>query len=324
MNHFLSLIAQHGYIVVFFIVFFEAIGLPVPAAPALVAAGAAAASGILNVPGVLVLAIVGMLVGDSLLYVLGSYMGWTLLGILCKVSANPETCILRSAESFYKRGRTTLLIAKFIPGVNSMVAPLSGSMKMPFAEFLALDLAGAGLYAVVYGALGFLFRDFLATITRGFQAAQYVVEIVLIGAVIAFIAYRAWLYRKNRVYRIVPRVLVAELKKKLQSDESARILLVDVRSHGYYDAGADRILGSIRIEPNNLSIEANKLPRDKDMYLYCTCVREGTSGRVAYLLRGQGFNAFVIVGGLAAWRKAGYPVETVPDSDLVHLPTFGR
>jgi rhodanese-related sulfurtransferase len=43
---------------------------------------------------------------------------------------------------------------------------------------------------------------------------------------------------------------------------------------------------------------------------------------VALLLRQQGFRAFVINGGLTAWRKAGQPVETVPESDLVKLPTF--
>jgi rhodanese-related sulfurtransferase len=43
---------------------------------------------------------------------------------------------------------------------------------------------------------------------------------------------------------------------------------------------------------------------------------------VAHLLRERGFNAFVIVGGLTAWRKAGEPVESVPYDDLVHLPTF--
>jgi hypothetical protein len=45
---------------------------------------------------------------------------------------------------------------------------------------------------------------------------------------------------------------------------------------------------------------------------------------VAHTLREEGFNAFVIVGGLAAWRKAGRPTETVPESDLVLLPTFSR
>ena len=40
------------------------------------------------------------------------------------------------------------------------------------------------------------------------------------------------------------------------------------------------------------------------------------------MLRERGFNAFILVGGLAAWRKAGQPVETVPRDDLVKLPTF--
>jgi rhodanese-related sulfurtransferase len=43
---------------------------------------------------------------------------------------------------------------------------------------------------------------------------------------------------------------------------------------------------------------------------------------VAHLLREKGFNTFVIVGGLTAWRKAGEPLEPVPLNDLVKLPTF--
>jgi len=270
MSDLLSLIAHHGYILIFLIVFLEAIGLPVPAALVLVAGGAATASGILRAPAALLLAVVGMLLGDSLLYVLGSHMGWGLLGFLCKVSANPETCILRSAESFYKRGRATLLIAKFIPGVNTMAPPLAGSMKMPFGQFLGLDLAGASFYALAYGGIGFLFRDFVAAITRGFRATGHAVEIVIIVSLIAFTIHRVLLYSKRRVYRVVPRVQVIELAKKLQAEDSAKILLVDVRSHGYYDSGAARIRGSIRIEPNNLSQEVMKLPKDKDIYLYCT------------------------------------------------------
>jgi len=270
MSDVLSLIVHHGYIIIFAIVFLEAVGLPVPAALALVAGGAAAASGRLGIPAALLVAVVGMLLGDSLLYFLGDRTGWRLLGFLCKVSANPETCILRSAESFYKRGRVTLVVAKFIPGVNSMAAPLAGSMKMRFGQFLALDLAGASCYALAYGGIGFVFRDFVKAITRGFRVAGRATAIAVIVALIAFIAYRVWLYSKYRVYRIVPRVQVMELAEKLQSEESEKVLLVDVRSHGYYDAGAARIKGSFRIEPNNLSQEIAKLPRDKDVYLYCT------------------------------------------------------
>jgi rhodanese-related sulfurtransferase len=143
-------------------------------------------------------------------------------------------------------------------------------------------------------------------------------------AVIAFIGHRVSLYWKHRADRVVPRVQVAALAAKLQAEGPGKILLADVRSHGYYAAGAVRIPGSIRIEPNNLSAEIKIFPRDKDMYLYCTCRSEATSASVAHLLREQGFNAFVIVGGLAAWRRAGNPLEAVPESDLVHLPTFSR
>jgi len=270
MNSLVALLAHHGYAVVFWVVFAEAIGLPMPAALALVGAGAAVASGSLSAPVVLLLAIVAMLLGDVVLFALGRKMGWALLGFLCKVSVNPETCILRSAESFYKRGKLTLVIAKFIPGVNTMAAPLAGSMKMRLAQFLRFDLAGASLYALAYGSLGFVSRDFLAVLTRSFQAAGRTVKETILIAILVYVLYRIWLFRKYAVYRVVPRVQVEELARKLTSDESAGLVVMDVRSHGYYDADTLRIKGSIRLEPNNLSEELKTLPKDKDIYVYCT------------------------------------------------------
>ena len=270
MNNLFSLIAHHGYALIFAVVLAEAIGLPVPAALALVAGGAAVAAHTLSLPKALATAITAMLIGDTLLFILGGYMGWALLGLLCRLSVNPESCVLRSAESFYKRGKTTLLIAKFIPGVNTMAPPLAGSMRMPAQQFLRLDLAGASLYILAYGGLGFLFRDFLAALTRGFQAASHVFGEVLFVAAIAYIFYRFFLYNKNKVYRVVPRVQVEELARKLESDEKEKVMILDVRSHGYYDAKAERIKGSLRIEPNNLSEELKSLPKDKDIYVYCT------------------------------------------------------
>jgi membrane protein DedA with SNARE-associated domain len=270
MEALLSAIGHHGYILVFIIVLAEALGMPVPAALALVAGGAAAAAGLLRLTTLLLLAVAAMLLGDSLLFVLGRYMGWALLGFLCKLSVNPETCILRSAESFYKRGKATLLFAKFIPGINTMAPPLAGSMRMRPDIFLRLDLAGASLYAIVYIAVGFLFRDFLASLAHGFQTAGRAVESVTVIALIVYAGYRVWLYRKHAVYRVVPRVQVEELARRLASEDKDKILLMDVRSHGYYDAGTARIKGSIRMEPNNLTEEVKTLPKDKDIYVYCT------------------------------------------------------
>ena len=270
MDYLLIVIAQHGYLVIFVLALAEAVGLPLPASLALMAGGAAVASGVLRAPIVFLLATFALLLGDSISYFLGRYTGWALLSFLCKVSVNPETCILRTAEMFYKRGKTTLLIAKFIPGINTMAAPLAGSMRMRFEQFLWLDLTGASLYILAFGGLGYVFHDFLAAIARGLGAAGHVAEVGAVLLLAAYASYRLWLYRKGRIYRMVPRVQVEELARKLKSEEAEKILLVDVRSHGYYDHGAARIRGSIRIEPNNLSEELKTLPKDKDIYLYCT------------------------------------------------------
>jgi membrane protein DedA with SNARE-associated domain len=170
MHSWISNLAAHGFVILFAAVFLEAIGLPVPAALALLIAGGASARGALPASYALPGAIAAMLVGDTLMFLIGRYTGWWLLGLLCRISLNPESCILRSADSFYRRGRKLLLIAKFIPGINTMAPPLAGSMNMRFLQFIRLDLVGATLYIVAYFSVGFVFSGALEAITKGYQA----------------------------------------------------------------------------------------------------------------------------------------------------------
>ena len=270
MTALLAILARHIYILIFALLLGEAVGFPFPAAVALIAAGAALASHTLSSAGILTAATVALLLGDTAMFWLGRYTGWALLGFLCRLSMNPETCMLRSAESFYKRGKTTLLVAKFIPGVNTMAAPLAGSMKMRYSQFLRLDFAGALLYALTYILIGYLCRDFLAAVLKSFYAAGRAMEYALAAAVVVYLGYRIAQFAKYRRYNVVPRVQVEELARRIADGDGDKILIVDVRSHGYYDVGAERIYGSIRIEPNNLDEEIKNLPKDKDIYLYCT------------------------------------------------------
>ena len=270
MNDLLTLISHHGYSFLALTVFLEAAGLPLPAALALLTAGAVSAYGKLNPLLVFAAAVPSIMLGDFVLFLVGRETGWALLGLLCRLSVNPESCILRSAESFYRRGKVTLIFAKFIPGINTMAPPLAGSMKMRPQQFLQLDFVGSSLYVLVYGGLGFAFSDFLRAITHGFRSAGHAAEVVLFIGIIAYVAYRIWVYRKYRLYKVVPRIPVQEVARRLTSEDADKILLVDVRSHGYYDADASRIQGSIRIEPNKLPDEIKDLPKDKEIYLYCT------------------------------------------------------
>ncbi len=270
MNDLLPLISRHGYALLAAVCFAEAIGLPLPAALAILTAGAVVAYGKLHFYSVFGAAFVAMLSGDILLYFMGRVSGWALLGLLCRLSANPETCILRSAEYFYRRGKQTLLFAKFIPGINTMSPPLAGSMKMRLEDFLQFDAAGVALYIGAYAGAGYLFSDWLRAITHGLRSAGFAAEVVVSVGLVVYIAYRIWIYRKYRMLDVIPRVRAEELAKRLASEAARDILIADVRSHGYYDANSERIAGSIRIEPNNLAEEIKNLPKDREIYLYCT------------------------------------------------------
>src|SRR6202163_2226001 len=157
MDFLLAELAEHGYAVLFAAVFLETIGFPVPAAIALLIAGGGSARRSLYGLGAVGGALATMLIGDTLMFLLGRYTGWWLLGLLCRLSLNPESCIMRSADAFYKRGRILLVFAKFVPGLNAMAPPLAGSMNMRPRDFLLLDFAAVLLYSSVYGGTGLLF-----------------------------------------------------------------------------------------------------------------------------------------------------------------------
>ena len=141
----IGVVAHHGYLVTAVVLFLAAAGLPLPVSLTLLAAGAAS-HGNLSLWMLLPLAWVAALSGDVLLYLGGRYTGWWLLGGLCRLSMNPEQCIFSSAEYFYRRGPKTLLLAKFVPGLGLMAAPLAGSLNMRFWRFLRLDALGTLMY----------------------------------------------------------------------------------------------------------------------------------------------------------------------------------
>jgi rhodanese-related sulfurtransferase len=260
-----------------------------------------------------------LVLGDTLMFLLGRYTGWWLLGLLCRLSLNPESCILRSADSFYRRGRTVLVFAKFVPGINTMAPPLAGSMNMRFGQFLRLDFAGALLYAAAYLSMGFLFSDALGTITKSYAVFSRVLSGVFIAAAIAYLIFKAWLWAQSRGRPPIPFVSPADAAQAFSSDVA---VIYDVRSHGYYDRKATRVKGSKRLEPNALNQIEFDFPTDKRIFLYCTCLDDATSARVAQYFLEKGVPTAVIKGGLRAWKKAGLPLEPIPVEEMTELPLF--
>ena len=265
-----SLIVRHGPLLVGAVCFTEAIGLPVPAAVALLGAGALSHQGAIATAGAFAAGIGGLLAGDAILFTIGRYTGWYFLGLLCRLSANPESCIYNSAHRFYRRGRAALLFTKFIPGINTMAAPLAGSLRMKPAQFFALDFAGALIYAGVYFGLGWAFSRFLGSMVDRMESTGRFMQTVLLSAFTVFLIYRAFLaWRLRATFFDIPRITAADAARAL-AEQGGEILVMDVRSHGYYGASAVRIQGAARLEPHRLIEAVHELPEDKKIYLYCT------------------------------------------------------
>src|SRR5262245_4517187 len=215
MDSVLAGIAEHGYRILLLAVFLEAIGLPIPAALALLIAGAASAQGSLAFPFAFGGAAAAMLAADTLMFLMGRYTGWWMLALLCRLSLNPDSCILRSADSFYRRGKAVLIFAKFVPGINTMAPPLAGSMNMRFLAFFRLDLVGVSLYIGSYLALGYAFSSALGPVMNGYHQFSRVLGWVLAAALVSYLGYLAWSLRGSPELRSVPRVRPAEAARAL-------------------------------------------------------------------------------------------------------------
>lgn len=254
-------------------------------------------------------------------------MGWWLLAGICRVSVDPENCIFRSADYFYKRGPRTLLFAKFVPGLASMAAPLAGSLSMRLGRFLRLDAMGALNYVGWWMLTGYLFSGFLSEIVRWVQRVGHAAAFVVGALAASYAAIYVVSLIRARQFRKVEKVSAVGLSERLQSvDPNKLVIIADVRSHGYYDPGMQRIKNSIRIEPHRLKDEIAALREfmapECEIYLYCSCIRDTTSTRVAHLLAKESYKTKVIEGGLKAWMKAGGAMEPVPEGDVRKLPQF--
>ena len=320
-------VAAHGYISVTVLLLLSALGLPLPVGLALMLGGAAAHHGPLHLYVLIPLCIVAENLGASVLYTGGRLSGWWLLSRLCRLTMDPEVCIFRSADFFYERGPRVLLVARFIPGLNSMAPPLAGSLNMRPFRFWRLDIAGATLHVLAWSLVGFFFSRYIKAVTTALAVVGHVALGFVMLALLGYAVMWAAVQMRDRRYKDVTRVSVDEVRERLENPDPARpIVIADVRSHGYYDPGMQRIKNSIRVEPNRLGVELDALREtlapECDIYVYCSCVRDATSVRIAHAMTQRGQTVKVIEGGLRGWLRAGCPTEPVPAGELRHLPRF--
>jgi membrane protein DedA with SNARE-associated domain/rhodanese-related sulfurtransferase len=315
MNAIVQLLVKHGYSVLFVSVFARQMWLPVPAILFLIAAGALADSGRMNLAVALGLAIIACLLADMVWYEAGRRRGDQILHFIYGLALDPDAASRRSKETFLRHGARTLMLAKFVVGLDAATPPLAGLSGTSRTRFIAFDAVGAVLWSGVYAGSGYIIGKDLD------RAAAYAARLGTLWVIVVLSALAMYVGRKLvRWHRFVrefrmARITPEELKKKLDAGE--KVMVVDLHGHRDGRRGHQGIPGAVCIDPHRLGQYDNpskrtSIPCDREVVLYCTGLHELTSARVALELRRRGFERVrPLAGGLQAWHERGFPLTLV-------------
>src|SRR5213594_1596968 len=229
MNETLEFLVRHGVAVLFAAVFVEQLGVPLPAAPWLLAGGALAATGKINWFVALGAATVGSVLADLIWFYLGRYGGQRMLNLLCRISLEPDSCVRRTQDIFTRYGMRGVVVAKFIPGLSTLAPPLAGSSGVSAPRFLFFDGAGSLLYGGFFILVGVLFSHQLEQVIDALASLGGSALALVGGLVGLYIAYKY--FQRHRLLRELrmARISVDELHQKLEAGEAP--LILDLRSH---------------------------------------------------------------------------------------------
>jgi membrane protein DedA with SNARE-associated domain len=145
--------------VLFGVMFLEQMGLPIPSAPWLLAAGALSAKGGLNLLSSLIVTVCACLIADMIWFYLGRYRGNQALQLLCRVSLEPNSCVRKTQAIFIRYGVAGIVASKFLPGLGMLFPPLAGMSRISSARFVLYDALGSLLYGGSFLCLGQVFSN---------------------------------------------------------------------------------------------------------------------------------------------------------------------
>jgi len=308
-NETTQFLTRNGLLLVFTIVFVEQLGLPIPALPVLLAAGALAAAGKFNLVLGIFATIGACLAADALWFYIGRFRGIQVLGFLCRISLEPDSCVRRTENAFARYGLRGIVLAKFVPGMSTIAPPLAGMAGVPIGKFLLLDGLGALLYAVSLLWLGYLFSNQIERVSSAISHIGGSALSFVIGISALYIAYKYWQrWRLLRELRMA-RITVDELRQKLDAGEQPVIL--DLRSIVELEHDPAVIRGAIHLALGEVEQRRSQFPPDRDIIVYCSCPNEVSAAKVALRLQRSGLTRVrPPLGGIAAWRAGKHPTDT--------------
>lgn len=307
MQDVIALMNQYALAVVFANVLLEQGGFPLPAYPTLLLAGALSAGKEHSAVMLLAAGVVGAGIADSLWYLAGRSFGTSVLGLLCRISLTPDTCVRQTTQTFDRYGAPSLLVAKFVPGFAAIAAALSGVVGIRYRRFLLFDTLGATIWVGVGIGLGYLLRSVIDDVLR--WVAMFGRWAIVIGmAVLVAYLISKWLQRRRIARELqMDRISVEQLRGRMRGGNPP--VIFDVRLPAVQGA-TGRIPGARLIHADRIDEAVVGLPPSSEMVVYCSCPNEASAVTVARALRARGFRSVLpLRGGIDAWTAAGLPVE---------------
>jgi membrane protein DedA with SNARE-associated domain len=268
MDDTIAFLVHHGVLILFFWVLCARLVAPIPIVPALLAGGALVGAGKMRLAHALVVGVAASLLADLAWYTLGRLRGPRVLGVVCKISLEPDSCVRRTQNAFQRYGPRVLLVAKFVPGLNVVAVPLAGIVRMRPSAFALYSIAGGLIWISTYGTLGYLAGDALERVAADLA---YVGPTVFTIAAIGLATYvtakwlrRQWFLRSLRTARIT----ADELKHLL--DAGQKPFIVDLRTPLDIATTPYAIPGAVRIAAEEVERHGLDLPHGSEVVLYCS------------------------------------------------------
>jgi len=268
MNDIIDFVVRHGHPVIFGWVLLDQAGIPLPAVPLLLVIGALAGTGRLSLWLAVAVAMAGCLAADLLWYTFGRRRGAGVLGILCRITLEPDSCVRRTEELFVAHRLRSLVIAKFLPGLNPIAAALAGVVKIRLIVFVLCEVGGALAWALGWMCLGYLFSGLIEPIAAAAARLGGTAVVLVVGLLALYVAAK-WIQRR-RFFRELRMARITPENLKAMMDRGTETIIVDLRTSVAAQAMPYTIPGALRISPEELQRREREIPRDVEVVLYCT------------------------------------------------------
>jgi membrane protein DedA with SNARE-associated domain/rhodanese-related sulfurtransferase len=305
MEALLADLARYGVPLVGLNVFLQQLGLPIPAVPTMMVAGALAADGRIFGPGVFGISVLASVVADALWFLAGRRYGYPVLRLLCRVSLTPDTCVRQTEGIFERYGFYSLVVSKFVPGFSTVAPPVAGALRMAFGQFLLAAFASAALWVGAAMAVGLVFATQIEAVLAWIGRHGVLAALALLALLALSIAWKA--VQRWRLARFVEGTKIEpdELAQALSHDDPP--LVVDIGSRLAHES-RPHLPGALLMDLDGVA--SHDFPRDRSIVFYCACPNEVSAKRATQLLLARGYaDVRPLIGGLDGWMAAGLPVE---------------